>query len=67
LSFRAGPLSLTTVQVAALIGANEHTVGRMAKKGEIPGAFRIGTRWRFPTARETREPPFSGGLLMLSK
>jgi excisionase family DNA binding protein len=41
--------------VAALLGVNEHTVGRMAKRGEIPGAFRAGRLWRFPTSRVYRE------------
>jgi excisionase family DNA binding protein len=58
------PMTLTVSEVAALLRTTPHTVGRMAKAGEIPGAFRIGTRWRFPTARVYRdllstEPPTS--------
>jgi excisionase family DNA binding protein len=55
LSFDTGSLTLTTAQVAVLLRVNEHTVGRMAKRGEIPGAFRAGRLWRFPTSRVYRE------------
>lgn len=49
------PMILTTREVAGLLGVNEHTVGRMAQRGEIPGAFRAGRLWRFPTVRVYRE------------
>jgi excisionase family DNA binding protein len=48
-------LTLTTREVAALLRVEEHLVGKMAKRGEIPGAFRAGRLWRFPTTRVYRE------------
>lgn len=46
---------LNAREVAALLDVSEHLVGRMAKRGEIPGAFRVGVRWRFPLYRVYRE------------
>lgn len=56
------PLTLTTREVAAVLRTTQHSVGRMAKAGQIPGAFRVGSHWRFPAARVYRdllctEPP----------
>lgn len=56
--------TLTTREVAALLGISEHLVGRMAARGEVP-ALRCGRLWRFPTARIYREvlgiePPTNG-------
>lgn len=42
--------TLSTRQVAALLGITEHTVGRMAQRGELP-AMRAGRKWLFPTTR----------------
>ena len=38
---------LTLSEVADLLRLPPVTVYRMARKGEIPGAFRLGHRWRF--------------------
>jgi excisionase family DNA binding protein len=38
---------LTLSEVAELLRVSPMTVYRMARKGEIPGAFRLGHRWRF--------------------
>jgi len=59
------PRTLTPKQAAKLIGVTEHTVGRMAARGEIPGAFRAGRLWKFPAGRFYAEllgeqPPFAG-------
>lgn len=60
-------LTLTTREVAELLRVNTHTVCRMARDGQIPGAFRGGKSvWRFPTARLYREllgvePPVERG------
>lgn len=47
--------TLKAKEVAVLLRTSEHNVGRMAARGEIPGAFRAGRLWRFPTARLYRE------------
>ena len=38
---------LTLSEVAELLRVSPVTVYRMARKGEVPGAFRLGHRWRF--------------------
>jgi len=38
---------LTVPEVAKLLRIAPVTVWRMARKGEIPGAFRVSRRWRF--------------------
>jgi len=38
---------LTLSEVAELLRVAPVTVYRMARKGEIPGAFRLGHHWRF--------------------
>ena len=38
---------MTSRDVAALLGVSERTVIRMVKNGEIPGAVKVRTLWRF--------------------
>lgn len=38
---------MTSHEVAALLGVSERTVVRMARNGEIPGAVKVRTLWRF--------------------
>jgi excisionase family DNA binding protein len=38
---------LTVSEVAELLRLAPITVSRMARKGEIPGAFRVARHWRF--------------------
>jgi excisionase family DNA binding protein len=40
------PLTLTTDQVAEMLGTRRHEVSEMARTGRIP-AYRWGRRWRF--------------------
>lgn len=42
---------MTTREVAALLNASERTVIRMAANGEIPGAVKVRTLWRFNRAK----------------
>lgn len=37
---------LTPKQFAAVVQIDERTVRRLANKGELPGAYRIGGQWR---------------------
>lgn len=39
---------LTTDEAARFLRVSTKTLREMAQKGKIPGAFRIGRRWRFP-------------------
>jgi excisionase family DNA binding protein len=42
------PAFLTGAEVAELLCMTPVTVWRLARKGQIPGAFRTGYRWLFP-------------------
>lgn len=46
--------TLSTREVAGLLGVTEHTVGRMAQRGELP-VVRAGRKWLFPTGRFFKE------------
>jgi excisionase family DNA binding protein len=47
----------TTAEVAALLGVNEHTVGRMCNRGALPFIWggKEGSKRLFPVARFWRE------------
>jgi excisionase family DNA binding protein len=34
-------------QLADLVGVHPDTLRRLARAGRLPGAYRVGTRWRF--------------------
>jgi len=44
---------LTVQDVAKLTGVHPATVRRLARAGRLPGAYKMGSRWRF--AREAIE------------
>ena len=43
----------TVHDLAALLGVHAETLRRLARAGRLPGAYKVGTRWRF--AREAIE------------
>jgi excisionase family DNA binding protein len=43
----------TVRDLAALLGIHPETLRRLARAGRLPGAYKVGTRWRF--AREAIE------------
>lgn len=45
---------MTTREVAILLNVGERTVARMAANGEIPGAVKVRTLWRFNRAKVER-------------
>lgn len=45
---------MTTREVAILLNVADRTVARMAVNGEIPGAVKVRTMWRFNRAEVER-------------
>jgi len=39
---------MTTAQLAVALACTEQTVSQYAKHGKIPGAVKVGNKWRFP-------------------
>lgn len=48
---------ISSRQAAQALGLNERSVVRMAREGRIPGAVKIGRRWRFPGDSLVVHPP----------
>ena len=42
---------LTCRELADIMKLHPFSVARLARQGRIPGAFRFGGEWRFPTVR----------------
>lgn len=51
---------LTIPEVAATVNAATETIARMVRRGALPGAYKIGNRWRVP--REAVDRLRSGAL-----
>ncbi len=45
----AAPHVLKGQDLARIMRVHPFTVARLAREGRIPGAFRMGGQWRFPT------------------
>lgn len=50
---------LTTTQAAADLQVTAETIAAYCKDGRLPGAYRVGRRWRVPTAAldAFKQPP----------
>ncbi|MGP8204552.1 MAG: helix-turn-helix domain-containing protein [Acidimicrobiales bacterium] len=42
----AGPYVVSVPEAAALLGASKDLAYDLARRGELPGAFQVGRRWR---------------------
>lgn len=49
----ADPNVLTVLQAAARLGISKDLAYELARRGELPGAFRLGRRWRVSAVRLT--------------
>jgi excisionase family DNA binding protein len=64
-----GRKTVGLAEVAEQLGKPEKTVRNLAKRGEIPGAFKLGNQWRFKrreieewwAKQGTKRPAKSGG------
>lgn len=55
---------ISSRQAAQALGLNERSVVRMAREGRIPGAVKIGRRWRFPCGPLVVQPTDQPGVAL---